>query len=75
MREIARNIARENMKRAGFNYHLNKKNRITGKSFFADNWRKYVNYNPNIIVVHHKKRVKTKHRKNIIPFKLIRGVA
>ena len=75
MREIARNIARENMKRAGINYHINKKRPFTGKSFFSDNWRKYVNYNPNMIIVHHKKRVKTKKRRLSLPFKLIRGVA
>lgn len=75
MREIARNIARENMRQAGINYRLNKKKPLTGKSFFAENWKKYVNYNPNTIVARHKKRFKSKKRRSFIPFKLIRGVA
>lgn len=54
MREIKRNMARENMKRAGF-VRINKKRNViyrgTGKrgkmSFFAQNWRKWVNRVPD----------------------------
>jgi hypothetical protein len=50
MRELARNIARENMRNAGIR-RINKK-RITGKkkgkrrSFFAANWREWVKPRP-----------------------------
>lgn len=63
MREIARNIARERMKKQGIQ-HMNKKKPITNKSFFADNWRNYVRYEPHTIVAHNKKRVKG-HRRAI----------
>lgn len=58
MREIARSIARERMKKVGFQ-RMNKKNPKTGKSPFSVHWREFVNYCPNTVVVqHHKKRVK-----------------
>jgi len=57
MRELARSIARERMKRAGYT-QINKR-KFGHKSFFARNWRKAVDYQPNTVVVkHHKKRVK-----------------
>ena len=56
MREIARSIARERMKRAGY-VKINKKK--DGKSLFSKHWREFVNYCPNTVqVAHHKKRVK-----------------
>ena len=58
MRELARSIARANMKRAGYQ-RLNKKSPKTNQSPFARHWRKYVNYQPHtIVVLHHKKRTK-----------------
>lgn len=39
MRKLMRSVARANMKRAGFT-KINKKH--SGKSFFAMNWRKFV---------------------------------
>lgn len=48
MRKILRRMARHNMERLGF-VQLNKKNSYSyqhnvrvGKSFFAENWRKYI---------------------------------
>ena len=53
MREIKRNMARENMKKYGFT-RINKKrryNRSDGKvetsSFFARNWKKWVHGKPS----------------------------
>ena len=59
MRELARSIARERMKRAGY-IKINKKHPgLGGKSFFAVHWREAVNYEPHTVIVkHHKKRVK-----------------
>ena len=74
MREIARSIARENMKKYGY-CHINKENRLTGKSLFSENWRNFVNYNPTTIIVHHKKRVKHRARKLFIPFWPVRRAA
>jgi len=61
MREIARNIARERMKRAGYEKINKKRSGLGGRSFFAVHWREAVDYQPNTIpakYVHHKKRVK-----------------
>lgn len=41
MRKLMRSVARANMKRAGFT-KINKKRGYGGKSFFAMNWRKFV---------------------------------
>lgn len=58
MRELARSIARANMRKAGF-IRLNKPRLKNGDSPFSRSWRKFVNYQPNTIVVkHHKKRTK-----------------
>lgn len=59
MRELARSIARERMKRVGY-IQINKKRRgLGGKSFFATHWREVVDYQPNTTKVkHHKRRVK-----------------
>ena len=58
MREIARSIARERMKRAGYE-KINKKNPKTDKSLFSVHWREFVNYQPHTVLVeHHKRRVK-----------------
>ncbi len=54
MREIKRNMARENMKRAGF-VRINKKrivtdprtNRAHKTSFFGMNWRKWIYGKPS----------------------------
>ena len=50
MRELMRSIARENMKKAGYE-HLNKKRprtklNPTGKSIFSAHWREYVHFGP-----------------------------
>ena len=51
MRELARSIARHNMKVLGIP-HINKKRLKTdanpkGKSYFAEHWREYVSVNVN----------------------------
>lgn len=44
MRQIARNIARETMRRAGFT-KINKKRRgLGGRSYFAINWQEAVEF-------------------------------
>ena len=39
MRQIARNIARETMKRAGFNNINRKRRSLGGRSYFSIHWR------------------------------------
>ncbi len=61
MRELARSIARERMKRAGYTKLNKKKPALGGKSFFAVHWREAVDYQPHTVpagYVHHKKRLK-----------------
>ena len=59
MRELARSIAREGMKRAGYKQINKKKPGLGDKSVFAVHWREFMNYQPNTVLVkHHNKRVK-----------------
>ena len=44
MRQIARNIARETMRRAGFTKINRKRRGLGGRSYFAINWREAAQY-------------------------------
>lgn len=48
MREIARSIARERMKRAGYTKINKKRSGLGGRSFFAVHWREAVDYQPDV---------------------------
>lgn len=56
MRELARSIARERMKRAGYTKINKKRPGLGGKSFFAVHWREAVDYNPHSTTVKHRKK-------------------
>lgn len=56
MRELARSIARERMKRAGYTKINKKRPGLGNRSFFAVHWREAVDYNPNEVKVKRSKK-------------------